>query len=207
MKLMRYIILLFLSFTLVEAASWKLIKNKNAIKVYSRTVVGSEIPEVKGVVKIRTGKSKLLDIFNDTKNFTKWSYNCVKAFEVYDNKIDEKYNYLKINFPFPTKDRDFIVKSKKIDIDKDTVKLVLTGASSYCDNKSSKVCQKTKTDNIRITLLNGFYLFEKIDSKYYRLTYQIHSEPAGSIPSWLVRAMVVDMPFETLKNLRKILEK
>lgn len=202
---MKYIIFFFLGFTLSEATPWKLIKNEDAIKVYSRTIAGSDIPEVKGIFKIRTTKSKLLDIFNDTKNFTKWSYNCVKAFELYDNKIDEKYNYLKINFPFPASDRDFIVKSKKIDIDEDTVKLILTGASNYCDNKSSKICEKTKTDNIRITLINGFYLIEKVDSKYYQLTYQIHSEPSGSIPSWLVNTMVVDMPFETLKNLRKIL--
>ena len=202
---MKYIIFLFLGFTLLEAKPWKLMKNEDAIKVYSRTIAGSDIPEVKGIVKIKTTKSKLLEIFNDTKNFTKWSYNCVKAFELYDDKIDEKYNYLEINFPFPTTDRDFIVKSKKIDIDKDTVKLVLTGASNYCDNKSSKVCKRTKTDNIRITSLNGFYLIEKMDSKFYKLTYQIHSEPSGSIPSWLVNTMVVDMPFETLKNLRKIL--
>ena len=114
---------------------------------------------------------------------------------------------MKINFPFPTNDRDFIIKSKKIDIDADTVKLVLTGASNYCDNKNSKLCKKTKTNNVRITLINGFYLIEKIGTKHYRITYQIHSEPNGNIPSWLVNSMLVNMPFDTLDNLRTLLKK
>ena len=39
------------------------------------------------------------------------------------------------------------------------------------------------------------------------VTYQVHTEPGGSVPSWLANSFVVDAPFNTLSGLRTLAEK
>jgi hypothetical protein len=34
------------------------------------------------------------------------------------------------------------------------------------------------------------------------VTYQVHTEPGGSVPSWLANKFVVEAPFNTLKHLK-----
>jgi hypothetical protein len=38
------------------------------------------------------------------------------------------------------------------------------------------------------------------------VTWQHHTEPGGSIPNWLVNKLIVDTPFNTLRNLRSIVQ-
>ncbi|MNO08734.1 hypothetical protein D3C81_2315520 [compost metagenome] len=39
------------------------------------------------------------------------------------------------------------------------------------------------------------------------VTYQVHTEPGGSVPSWLANSFVVDAPFNTLKAMRERAER
>jgi len=35
--------------------------------------------------------------------------------------------------------------------------------------------------------------------------YQVHSEPGGNLPSWLVNSIVVSQPFYTLVKMKKMI--
>jgi hypothetical protein len=48
----------------------------------------------------------------------------------------------------------------------------------------------------------GFYVFEKLAELKTRVTFQYHMEPAGALPEWLINSLLVDAPFNTLNNLR-----
>ena len=39
------------------------------------------------------------------------------------------------------------------------------------------------------------------------MTYEVHTEPGGSVPSWLANSFVVDAPLQTLQGLRAKVEK
>jgi len=39
------------------------------------------------------------------------------------------------------------------------------------------------------------------------VVYQVHTEPGGSVPSWLANKFVVEAPLNTLRNLRERAEK
>jgi hypothetical protein len=36
------------------------------------------------------------------------------------------------------------------------------------------------------------------------VVYQVHANPGGSLPNWMVNAIVVETPLETLLNLRDV---
>ena len=56
---------------------------------------------------------------------------------------------------------------------------------------------------IRVPKSIGFWFFKPVKNGRVMVIYQLHSEPGGSIPSWLSNSAVVDMPYNTLRNLRR----
>jgi len=64
-----------------------------------------------------------------------------------------------------------------------------------------------KQDNkIRIPKLEGYWKLVPLDKMKTEVTFQVAAEPGGEIPSWLANAMVIDMPFHTLNNLKERVE-
>jgi len=60
---------------------------------------------------------------------------------------------------------------------------------------------------VRVAQVDGFWtLVHKADGMT-EVTYQVHTEPGGSVPSWLANKFVVDAPFNTLKALKEHAEK
>ncbi|MFQ5787419.1 MAG: START domain-containing protein, partial [Thermodesulfobacteriota bacterium] len=58
----------------------------------------------------------------------------------------------------------------------------------------------------RIKKSTGSYKLKPLTDSTIEVTWQHHTEPGGGIPKWLVNSLLVDTPFKTLKNLRKIVQ-
>ena len=69
----------------------------------------------------------------------------------------------------------------------------------------SKLEPKKNDDLIRITKADGYWSFVPKDQGVV-VTYQMHADPGGSIPKWLVNRAVVDTPYDTLNQLRDYLK-
>jgi len=59
---------------------------------------------------------------------------------------------------------------------------------------------------VRMTYLKGFYEFTPKPNGYVHITYQVHSDPGGYVPSYIVNAFVYDAPYYTLLNLKNKVE-
>ena len=60
-----------------------------------------------------------------------------------------------------------------------------------------------KDDFIRIDKSDGFWFLQQTDSNLTQVTFQMHTEPNGTIPAWLVNSFVVDAPFDDLTALKE----
>jgi len=49
----------------------------------------------------------------------------------------------------------------------------------------------------------GFWLFDPIESDKVEITYQMHIDPGGSIPAWVLNMFIVDAPIDDLKAIRE----
>mgnify|MGYP002718257558 CR=1 FL=1 len=58
----------------------------------------------------------------------------------------------------------------------------------------------------RVASLKGFWKFVPQGDGKVEVTYQVHTEPGGSVPSWLANSFVVEAPFNTLSGLRALAE-
>ncbi|MBZ0251864.1 MAG: hypothetical protein K8I02_00875, partial [Candidatus Methylomirabilis sp.] len=62
-------------------------------------------------------------------------------------------------------------------------------------------------DYVRMPTVKGGYVFRPKPGGAVEIDYQLHVEPGGALPAWLVNALAVDTPFETLKGMREAAKK
>lgn len=59
---------------------------------------------------------------------------------------------------------------------------------------------------VRVSRIDGFWEFAPKEGGEVEVTYQVHTEPGGNVPSWLANKFVVEAPYNTLRQLRSLAE-
>lgn len=174
---------------------WELVKDEDGIKVFLKSVPGLKIKEFKGVTNINSSLDSILAVLYDADACPQWVYNCEEATRLRDIGFYEAYIYQVIDFPFPAKDRDLVLHTVMTQEPKSKeVTLTLNSAPDYIP----------RTKNVRIKKSTGYYLLQPLPDGAVEVTWQHYTDPGGRLPTWIVNALLVDTPFKTLKNLKKI---
>lgn len=177
----------------MSSADWKESKNKCGVKVSLKEVTGSPIKAfmVEGVIK--SSPEKVVKALMNFSSFTKWHYGVIESKEIKKITETKSLAYMKIDFPWPVKNRDSIATSEIVKEGKST-KVVI---ERFPDNK-------IKTKNIRVSKTDGFWMVKPHKDGSY-VSQQLHAEPGGSIPDWVVNMMLSKSPYQTFKGLREYL--
>ena len=69
-------ILTVVSFPLSANGKWKPVKNQNGIRVFTRSVQGSDFDEFKGIGIINARIDVILKVLEDVEAGPRWMYNC-----------------------------------------------------------------------------------------------------------------------------------
>ena len=196
------LVLFILPLTILPVAAesqWERVKNANSIEVYVRPVSGSAIKEFKAVTEVQSSISTVLALFEDTGTYTLWMYRCSEAKLLYQKNVYERITYSVLSSPWPVEDRDIAIKSVISQNQKTAVVTIrLTGLPEYNPVKPKKV---------RMLKLSGYWLLEPLGNGRLRVTYCTHSEPGGSVPDSLVNSSLVDIPYYSLFNLKKMINR
>mgnify|MGYP001042949633 FL=1 len=187
--------LLFPVLGMTQTGEWKLKKEENDIKVFTKDIEGASLDAFKGVGKIRASVQQVMDVLLDGGNYTEWYPNCSVA-EQKENTPERQVNYSVTDAPFPVSDRDSYVELT-YDTLENGMRINLRALPNYGPEIE---------DRVRIHLTKGFWRLEKLDDQTTLVTYQMQADPGGSIPSWLANTTAVDMPLESLENLREMAE-
>ncbi len=197
---MRLLILgIFLSFSVLNVSGqgdWKLAKDKNGVKVHTRTPSGSKIKEFKATIVIDAEISKVVAEIINVADHEDWikdvkNTKCIK-------KISDKeyYNYYELSIPFPFDNRDFVVHMNYT-IKDGVHTLTSVSAPTYIAAKSGIVRMQTS---------KGVWIITPTSDGKTKVFYQFMGDPGGGMPAWIVNMFVVDGPYESLRNLKDRLE-
>ncbi len=201
---MRYISMFFFLFSFLQADGWALAKEKNGIAVYTRSVEGSAFLAFKGETVVEGSVDALVAILYDTPNAPAWLYQCRLAMTLEEVRFEENYVFHVYDLPFPVSNRQLILHSTLF-LTERGVRLDMHEANTLCDERQTGRCQKVNAfDQIRIKRSRGHYLFVPLDEKRTKVIWQQHIEPGGSIPGWLANVLVVDIPYNSLSDLREL---
>ena len=175
---------------------WYLEKEEDNIQVFVAETKGSALKSFRGVVTVDSSLDSVLSVIADASSYPRWLFNCKRAETIKRVGENEIYNHIVTNMPWPVIDRDSVVHSittKNISTKQVIIKFVA---------KPEMIDKSPKT--VRITKMQGLWELTPLDNGKLKVFYQMSVDPGGSIPKWLVNSLVIDIPYNTLNNLRRI---
>ncbi len=179
------------------SGSWELAKEKNGVKVFTRTSASSSLKDSKAMVNLPANSDKVIELLNNFDNYPKWMHKCTKGKLLKRISETECYVYTVIDSPWPVSDRDLITHVVATEKNDGTIILEMKGIGDFIPKKDGMV---------RITDFDGFWKIAPADNNTVDLIYQFHTDPAGSIPDWMANMTSVDIPYFTLENMKKRLK-
>jgi hypothetical protein len=180
-----------------QAEDWKVAKNEEGIKVSLSEYPGSQYKAYQGVAIIKASMSKLRALQEDVAAACAWIHEC-KLQKILKSEGDKTWTYSQFNTPWPVTPRDSVLKVTTVEGADGSVTRELEGDPKYIPEEKGFV---------RVAQVEGFWKFVPKGANLTEVTYQVHTEPGGSVPSWLANKFVVDAPFNTLKALKERAEK
>ena len=177
--------------------AWDLAKEGKGIEVYTRKVGGSKFKEYKGIMTVEAPLSGLVALVDDASAYPKWIDTCKEGKTLKRISPKESYVYT-VNKAFPVANRDAIVRNVILQ-DPETLAVTIE-----IEGKPDSIPVNEKL--VRVTYIKGFWRFTPLDQGKVEVVYQVHNEPGGGIPAWLVNSFVVKQPFRTLVNMQKMVK-
>jgi len=178
---------------------WELSKEEDGISVYTCKPEGSSFKAFNLETEIRVKNiTAIAAAILDVKNYINWMPDTeeAKMIEKFDDSHD--IHYVRTAAPWPVNDRDGVYEQKATWYeDENRVVVELWALKAYDYPKENKV--------VRMTKGSGFWEITEKGKGNFKLTYQYHPDPGGSIPAWLANTSVVNIPFEMTKNLKEMI--
>ena len=177
---------------------WQLKKDDEGIRVWVRKVEGSPILEYKAEMNLKEPLAKVLAVYEDEAKMPKWFHQCTSAGLIRIESAERKVLYFTLAMPWPVSDRDAsYLREKTVDAN---------GGASY--NISALPSEVPVKDGlVRMPYLKGVWRFSPGEDGTTDVFVQQHADAGGHIPAMIVNRLVVDIPFNSLKGLRKLLSK
>jgi len=172
-----------------QTSAWEIRKQEDGITVYTRSVEGFDINELKAEMTIDAPIDKIVSILLDIPNYPKWAYSYSEA-KILKREGDMSIIYIVMDIPWPMADRDNVVKMVKFEKG-DTVTIKSKSIPDYIEIK----------DNItRIPYHAGSWTLIKKGEKTEAIL-KTHALPGGEAPDWIINMFLTDGPYESLKAL------
>jgi len=201
----RSLILCFLLLPIVAQAAappgddWRSAVDKDDIQVYTRKVSGSRIAESLAVTIITGPFTAVASLILAPDQYHLWIDSVDESRVLKQLDPRESYQYTVSKAPWPVKDRDAVVHAT---VQQDPATGVITvhsqGTPDYIPKKKKLV---------RVRKVDSTWTITPHSQDRVEVRYQVHSDPGGHLPAWLVNRVVTDQPFNTLRNLRRELKR
>jgi len=187
--------LLFLGLLLPGAAlaqSWEHRTEQEGVRVETRPVPGSGIAAFRGSTEIDAPVDTLLAVLSDAERYPEWFPDCPKAF-VLSQEGNTQVRYAVTATPWPVSDRDAIYRSV---VERDPE----TGGASIRIGVEPDAYPR-QDGHVRVLEAEGLWTLVPVTDSRTAVTWEMHLEPGGSVPEWVINRRVVDTPLRALQGL------
>ena len=176
---------------------WALKRDGDAMWVYTRARAGSEIKEVKLVMHVEAGITDINAVLHAATRQPEWVFRCLDGRDLGgDVGAGGWYYYSRIDMPWPMDDRDVVGRVR--------------GGREGDAYVSNTVAAPDRTPAVegcvRLTEFEVSTTYRDLGDGRTEVTYQLFSDPAGKVPTWLVNLFVDKGPVETMTRLRELVE-
>ena len=180
-----------------HAEDWKVAKYEDGIKVSLSDVPGSQYKAYQGTAIIKAPIARVQGLQEDVAGACAWIHEC-QSQKLLKHDGDKSWTYTQFKTPWPVTPRDSVLLVTTTQGADGSIERKLEGQPTYIPDEKGYV---------RVAQVEGFWKLVPKGANETEVTYQVHTEPGGSVPSWVANKFVVDAPFNTLKGLKELAEK
>jgi hypothetical protein len=173
---------------------WKEINDKDGIKVYRKGVEGSKIVAFRGVGIVDASPLKVLYVIGENEHRGEWVDRLYISEVLEQVSQSEFVLYAAYKLPLFS-NRDYVYRGKAFS---------RPDGSVVVNIKSEEHPKAPKTVGVRAWLNRCVYLLTPIDGgKKTQIDVEVHTDPKGSMPTWIVNLVQKSWPLKTLSGIRK----
>ncbi len=198
--MMRYFVMtVLLCAAEVQAAErqWRLEREEDGVSVYLADVEGSRYKAYRGVVTINGDLAAVKAAQEDVEGSCTWIFSCQQQ-RLLRGSGDVSELYTRFEMPWPVKARDSVIQvTTRTAADGSVTRLLRAVPDRLPEEKGF----------VRVQRVDGLWQLQLLADGEVKVTYEVHAEPGGSVPSWLASSFVVEAPLQTLQGLRAKVEK
>ncbi len=180
------------------AAPWVELFEEEGIKVWRQTVPGSDLVAFRGVGVVSAPILQVAAVVHDADREEEWMESCEEAFVVGwgPDQVDGRLYHRAASPVFVISDRDMVLETRtRIDAARKTL---VIDFSTVTDARVPP-----RKDAVRMPSLTGHWKLTQRDARSTVVEYQVHGDPGGSLPTWLVNLVQKKLPLNTLLGLRR----
>ncbi len=178
------------------AGGWAKVKDSGGIKLYERSVPGTNLMEYRAVTKIDVKMEVIGEALRDMAQYPKWLADCESA------RIEKKYD--RNNYVMYIVQNPFLIDRRDIVLKNETLYDYENGLAKITFYNTDEVKIPLKKRHVRIVLMNGSFQIECLGRNKAKFIYQLKVDPAGDIPKKVAYAVMKYYPFNSIKNLKNI---
>lgn len=180
------------------AQSWNFIKEKDGIRIYTRTPENSNFKCFKGETVYNTTMDKINNYIGNVENINWWDKN-LREIKVLSSERDKEMKYYLIyDVPWPLSDRDLCVEAK---ITTDP----LTGERVVFAKPLLDVVPE-KEGIVRIRNYWQKWTLKPMGNNKVQAVLEGFVDPGGSVPAWLYNMVIVDTPLKVMRGIKSLVE-
>jgi hypothetical protein len=190
---------LFLLNNSLTAQEWVFRKEKDSIKVYTRTEENNPVKSYRGEMDLHTSMAKISTVLGSIESFDWWDANIhdIKVL-AYEKEKLIRY-YLVYDLPWPVTDRDLCVEAR---ISNDPI----TGKRTVHAVPLEGVIPE-KPNMVRIKNYWQDWTMQPTGTPgIIHVTLEGSVDPGGYIPAWLVNMVITDTPLNIMRKVREKVE-
>ena len=190
------VFVLLCTHAIADQNEWTLEKDEDAIRVYTRTMSDWPVRQFRGVVEIDARIESLLALLDDNASCPRWIHNCITGELLERSDSYRKYNYIQTKAPWPVKKRDSILFTTTT-VTEDGVEIIGIAKPDY---------RPRDRKFVRIPRQEVRWELTPLENGAVQVVFETKFDPGGSVPDWAVNRTLIDTPFNTLKNMRLLVQ-
>jgi hypothetical protein len=187
------LVLLSLFAVRASANAWEKIDDEDGIVVFRQEVPGSSFLAFKGITTIDAPIGKLLGVLADNEHRTEWVDRLVESRVVERKSAYDYVVYQHFSAPPLVSDRDYVYRGRAY----------RRGNSVVLEMSSTEHPKAPKTVGVRAHLHKSSYVLTPEGKNKTRVVVEIHTDPKGDLPSWIVNMLQKSWPRNTLTSFAK----
>lgn len=179
-----------------EIEDWELVTDRDDIKVYMAHDNDARIKTFRGVTTLPMEDYTSIGAAFDDYDFVASWLHMVSEIEGLDrHSAFDREVYVTTRLPWPVSDRDTPLWVGLEQRDNYAVYIPFHHMSDRMPEKDGFV---------RIPQMQGFFLFKPLEPGQVRMTFQVVLDPGGYVPAWLANMILRDIPYFSMKRLRRV---